>query len=242
MRLRVDTHSHTLASGHAYSTIREMAEMARDHGMDAIFFTEHAPEIPGTCGRYYFENMKILPRERWGIQTYFGAEVNILNSNGEVDLSESLLKRMDLVIASIHTPCFHEERSEEVVTKAFVKAMENPYINVIGHPDDSRFPVDYETLVKKAKETGTLLEVNNSSMRADNNRVNAVENIRIMLDFCKKYGVCITTGSDSHLDLDAGKLDLVEKILEECDFPEELVVTTSLDRLKPFINRFKQQL
>ena len=95
MRLRVDTHSHTLASGHAYSTIREMAEMARDHGMDAIFFTEHAPEIPGTCGRYYFENMKILPRERWGIQTYFGAEVNILNSNGEVDLSESLLKRMD---------------------------------------------------------------------------------------------------------------------------------------------------
>lgn len=242
MKLRVDTHSHTLASGHAYSTIREMAEMARDHGMEAICFTEHAPGIPGTCGIYYFENMKILPRERWGIQTFFGAEVNILNSEGEVDLSEKVLKRMDIVIASIHTPCFHEERSEDLVTKAVIKAMENPYINVIGHPDDSRFPVDYETIVKKAKETGTLLEVNNSSMRPENNRVNGAENIRTMLSYCKKYGVCITTGSDSHLDLDAGKLGLVENMLKECDFPEELVVTTSLERLKPYMNRFKYQV
>lgn len=239
MKIKVDTHSHTLASGHAYSTIREMAEMARDHGMEAIVFTEHAPEMPGTCGIYYFENMKILPRERWGIQTFFGAEVNILNSRGEVDLPERLLKRMDLVIASAHMPCFHEERTSENVTEAFINAMKNPYINVIGHPDDSRFPVDYEMIVKTAKETGTLLEINNSSMRSENNRVNARENLKEMLAYCKKYGTCVTTGSDSHLDLDAGRLNLVEEILKECDFPKELVVTTSLERLKPFMNRFK---
>lgn len=121
--------------------------------------------------------------------------------------------------------------------ESLCKCDENPYINIIGHPDDSRFPIDYKVLVKTAKETGTLLEVNNSSLREDNKRENADENIRVMLEYCKKYEVPITTGSDSHLDLDAGKLNLAEQILAECHFPEELIVTTSLEKLKPYVNR-----
>ena len=240
MILKVDTHSHTLMSGHAYSTIREMAEMARDHGMDAIFFTEHAPNMPGTCQSYYFENTKILPRERYGIQTYFGAELNIMNPEGEIDLPEKILKRLDLTIASIHTPCYKGEKTVEEVTRAFINAMKNPYVAVIGHPDDSRFPVDYEKLVYYAKETGTLLEVNNSSLRPENNRVNGKENIKTMLEYCKKYQVPVVTGSDSHLDLDAGRLHLAEGILTECEFPEELVMTTSIEKLKPYMNRLKK--
>lgn len=239
MKIKVDTHSHTLMSGHAYSSIKEMAESARDHGMDAIILTEHAPNMVGAPSLYYFENLKILPRERWGIQTFFGAELNIANSDGEIDLPIRILKKLDFTIASIHSPCFNSEKNIEDVTSAMVNAMKNPYINVIGHPDDSRYPVDYELLVRTAKETGTLLEVNNSSMRPENNRVNGPENIKTMLSLCKKYGVHVTTGSDSHVDLDAGRLHLVENILQECDFPEELVVTTSLEKLKPFMNRFK---
>ena len=53
-----------------------------------------------------------------------------------------------------------------------------------------------------------------------------------MLEYCKKYEVPITTGSDSHLDLDAGKLNLAEQILTECHFPEELIVTTSLEKIE----------
>lgn len=240
MNIKVDTHSHTLVSGHAYGTIREMAEMAKENGMEAIALTEHAPNMPGTCKEYYFENLKIVPRERYGMKLLFGTELNIMDINGTVDLRDGLLKRLDVVIASIHTPCFNGNRTKEDVTKAFVNAMKNPYINIIGHPDDGRFPVDYEVLAKAAKETGTLLEVNNSSMRADNRRENAEENLRMMLEYCKKYQVPITTGSDSHIDLDAGKLNLVEKILTECDFPEELIMTTSLEKLKPYINRYKK--
>lgn len=240
MNIKADTHSHTLVSGHAYSTIREMAEMAKEHGMEVLALTEHAPDMPGTCGEYYFENLKVVPRERYGIQMLFGTELNILDEDGRVDLRDGLLKKLDIVIASIHTPCFKGEKTKESVTKAFVNAMKNPYINIIGHPDDSRFPVDYEILAKTAKETGTLLEVNNSSMRADNRRENAEENIRVMLEYCKKYRTPVTTGSDSHIDLDAGKLNLAEKILEECGFPEELVVTASLEKLKPYINRYKK--
>ncbi len=240
MNIKVDTHSHTLVSGHAYSTIQEMAKMAREHGMEEIAFTEHAPKMPGTCGIFYFENLKIVPRERYGIKMLFGTELNIMDSEGTVDMRDGLLKHLDIVIASIHTPCFCGERTKEAVTRAYVNVMKNPYINIIGHPDDSRFPIDYEVLVKTAKETGTLLEVNNSSLREDNKRENADENIRVMLEYCKKYEVPITTGSDSHLDLDAGKLNLAEQILTECHFPEELIVTTSLEKLKPYVNRYKK--
>ena len=163
-----------------------------------------------------------------------------MDSEGTVDMRDGLLKHLDIVIASIHTPCFCGERTKEAVTRAYVNVMKNPYINIIGHPDDSRFPIDYKVLVKTAKETGTLLEVNNSSLREDNKRENADENIRVMLEYCKKYEVPITTGSDSHLDLDAGKLNLAEQILAECHFPEELIVTTSLEKLKPYVNRYKK--
>lgn len=240
MNFKIDTHMHTIPSGHAYSTIKEMAEMGKEHGLDAIVITEHGPEMPGSCMSFYFENTKVLPRERYGIQTYFGVELNILNSKGDVDLPERILKRMDLAIASIHTPCFHEERTKEAVTDAYINAMKNPYINIIGHPDDDRFPTDYEKLVKAAKETGTLLEINNSSMRPENNRVNAVENIKTMLMYCEKYQVPVVAGSDAHVDLDVGKFALVETILKECGFPEELVVSTSVEKIKPFMNRFKK--
>ena len=101
--------------------------------------------------------------------------------------------------------------------------MQNPYIDIIGHPDDSRFPIDYEQLVYTAKETGTLLEVNNSSLSPNSFRQGAVENIKTMLSFCKKYHVSITTGSDAHVDIDAGNFTYIHQILESCDFPKNLL-------------------
>ena len=74
--------------------------------------------------------------------------------------------------------------------------MKNPYIHIIGHPDDGRFPIDYEKLVRGAKETNTLLEMNNSSLRPGGFRVNTEVNAKEILELCKKEGVYITTGSD----------------------------------------------
>ena len=190
--------------------------MAEEHGMEAIAFTEHAPEMPGTCGIFYFENLKIVPRERYGIKMLFGTELNIMDSEGTVDMRDGLLKHLDIVIASIHTPCFCGERTKEAVTRAYVNVMKNPYINIIGHPDDSRFPIDYEVLVKTAKETGTLLEVN--ILREDNKGKMRMRISELCWSIVK-HEVPITTGSDSHLDLDAGKLNLAEQILTECHFP-----------------------
>lgn len=236
MKIIADTHAHTLASGHAYSTIREMAAGAAEKGMQVLALTEHAPEMPGTCGLYYFQNLKVIPREMSGIRMLFGAELNIMNTEGKVDLPEKVIKELDLVVASIHLPCFGDGYTKDEVTKAYVETMRKGYITIIGHPDDGRYPVDYEVLVKTAKETRTLLELNNSSLRPGSFRKGAREHMLTMLDLCRQYDVPVTTGSDAHVDADSGNFCYVQELLDFCAFPEELVATTDLKRLEPFLN------
>lgn len=235
MEIKVDTHSHTVISGHAYSTMREMIRAAKDHGMEALALTEHAPMMPGACHIFYFRNYKIIPRQMEGIRILMGVELNILNEIGEVDMDEETLKQMDIAIASVHVPCFETGLHKEQITNAYVNAMKNPYISIIGHPDDGRFPIDYERLVKAAKETKTLLEVNNSSLCVHAYRKGAHENIRTMLKWCRYYEAPITTGSDAHIDEDVGVFDNVRRILEEEQFPDELVVSTSYEKLMKFV-------
>lgn len=240
MILKADTHSHTIASGHAYSTIREMAKAGAETGLELLAITEHAPTMPETCGKFYFSNFGIIPREMYGIQMMFGVELNILDEEGNVDLPEHLLKQMDIVIASMHLPCYGESRGIEGNTKAYINAMKNPYIQIIGHPDDGRFPIDHEVIVKTAKETGTLLEVNNSSLTPGGFRENTRENSLKLLRLCKQYGVHVTTGSDSHIDADVGNFSYVSDVLAECEFPEELVVTTSREKLLRHLKQWKK--
>lgn len=237
MKFIADTHSHTIASGHAYSTIKEMAAAAKRRGIKALALTEHAPEMPGTCGLFYFQNLDVVPRDADGIRLLMGAEVNIMDADGSIDLPEKTCRDLDIVVASIHPPCYGMEHSAEDNIRSYVEVMKKPYVNIIGHPDDGRFPFDYEILVKTAKETGTLLEVNNSSMRPASNRKGTRENILTMLDLCRQYEVPVTTGSDAHVDADAGNFSNVAEIFEYCNFPEELVVTTDLDRLQPYLNK-----
>ena len=186
MKIVLDTHAHTIVSGHAYNTIREMAQMAKEKGLEAFALTEHAPQMPGTCHEFYFQNLHIVPREMYGVRLFMGVELNIMNEKGEIDLPESTLCQMDIAIASIHGPCYKGERTEEAITAAYLAAMENPLIHIIGHPDDGRYPVDYEQLAKKAKETGTILEVNNGSLRPGGFRVDTRKNDLKMLEYCKK--------------------------------------------------------
>ena len=96
--------------------------------------------------------------------------------------------------------------------------MKNPYVNIIGHPDDGRYDIDYEALVQGAKEYGKVLELNNHSMDPDCTRENAVENDTIMLNYCKKYQVPVVMDSDAHFDLLIGEFDLARALLTKLDF------------------------
>ena len=182
----------------------------------------------------------MVQKKKYGIELLLGTELNIMNARGEIDLPDSVLERLDIAIASIHMPCFKDERTIDNVTAAYEKVMEHPYVDIIGHPDDGRFPVDMKRLVKKAKETGTLLEVNNSSLRPEGFRENTKENCLEMVKECKAQGVMIVLGSDSHVDADIAEYPYAEEILRESDFPEELVANVSLEKLKACMKHGKK--
>ncbi len=239
MKFELDTHTHTVASGHAYNTIMEMAKAGADKGLKLLCITEHAMTMPGTCHAFYFENLRAVPREMFGMQLMFGAEANIIDYEGGLDMEEGLLKQMDIVIASLHRPCIKCGTIEEN-TNALIGAMKNPYVSIIGHPDDGRYPVDYEALVKAAKTYNVLLELNNGSLNPSGFRLNAKPNDLKMLKLCKQYGVPITLGSDAHIFTDIAKYNFALDVISEAEFPEELIANTSVDKFLAFLRKKRE--
>lgn len=238
MKYVLDLHTHTLASGHAYSTIREMAYMAKQKGVELLGITEHGPAMPGSCHDFYFSNLWVVSRNMCGVELLLGAELNILDYNGTVDLSQKILRQMDVGIASIHLPCLKPGTKEEN-TRAYIQAMKNPYVNIIGHPDDARYEVDYKELVYAAKEQGVLIEINNASMQPGGPRVGAMENDRTIMELCRQYQVPIILGSDAHMDEGILNFTYPEQLIRELNFPKELVVNTSVEKLKNYVNKYK---
>lgn len=238
MRYLIDTHTHTIASGHAYNTIDEMTRKANSIGLENLAITEHTPKMPGSCNMLYFTNLKILPERKYDVNRLFGCEANIVNLYGEVDMPDSLLRKMDIVIASFHIPCVKAGSVKEN-TRALINAMKNPYIDIIGHPDDSRYAVDMEMVVDAAKEYQTLLELNNSSLKPNGPRQGAKENDIKMLELCKKKDVCITIGSDAHIEEDICNFGFAEELLEEVNFPDRLIVNKDIDLLNSYLHSYK---
>ena len=236
MRDVLDVHTHTIASGHAYNTMMEMIHAAQEKGLEVYGITEHASRMPGSCHDFYFHNLKVVERQHGELEVLLGVELNILDEKGTVDLEEPYLGRMDVAIASLHPPCI-SPGSREWNTECLIQAMKNPHINVIGHPDDGRYPLDYEAVVQAAKEYHTLLEINNNSLNPRGFRQNARENDLEMLRLCKKYHAPVILGSDAHYYKDILNHEFALALLEESDFPEELVVNTDKQKLYAYINK-----
>ncbi len=178
-------------------------------------------------------------RKRKNLELLLGCEANIINYEGKVDLAEWVLKEMDVVIASMHIPCVKPGSMEEN-TNAYIKAMQNPFINIIGHPDDGRYPADYERIVKAAKETHTLLEINNNSLRPSGPRKDTRANDAVILRLCMDHDVMVVFGSDAHVKEDIGNFGMIEDVVKEVHFPERLIANTDIERLTGYLNRYRQ--
>ena len=188
MKIELDVHTHTIASGHAFSTLQEMAQAAADKGLKVLGITEHSPGVPGTCHPIYFRNLHVVPRRMYGVELLLGAEINILDGKGNLDLDEDYMKMLDIRIAGIHSLCYEYGTIEEN-THGMVQVISNPFIHIISHPGDGTAALHFEPMVLAAKEHHTLLEINNSSLKPTRNNPNARENNLTILRLCKKYEV-----------------------------------------------------
>ena len=104
MKYVVDIHTHSVISQHAYSTIDENARAAKQKGLKLIAMTDHAPGMKNTAPRAFFTNYHILPNFLHDVEILHGAELNIMDYDGTVDLQEDILKTLDIAIASLHPP------------------------------------------------------------------------------------------------------------------------------------------
>lgn len=234
MKIELDVHTHTLVSGHAFSTLQEMAMAASSKGLKLLGITEHAPSVPGTCDPIYFRNLKIVPRQMYGIELMLGAEINILDCRGNLDLDETYLQKLDLRIAGIHSYCYTGGGVDEN-TYGMLQVIANPYIHIISHPGDGTAVLNFEPLVLAAKEHHTLLEINNSSLRPMRGKKDARTNNLEILNLCRKYEVPVILGSDAHISFDIATYECAVELLNETDFPEELVMNTDVAKFKRYI-------
>ncbi len=233
--IELDVHTHTLASGHAFSTIQEMAMAAKEKGLKLLGITEHAPGIPGTCDPIYFRNLHVVPREMYGVRLLLGAEINILDGEGNIDMDEDLMSKLDIRIAGIHSLCYKWGTKDEN-THGMIKAISNPFINIISHPGDGTAELDFEPIVIAAKEHNTLLEINNSSLKPIRKKLTARDNNIEIMRLCKRYEVPVILGSDAHISFDIANYEYLPPLLQETEFPDALIVNTSIERFKAYLN------
>ena len=218
----MDLHTHTIASGHAYSTLQENIAAAKERGLKFLGLSEHGPAMMGGPCPMYFQNYKIIPREYGDLRLFCGIEANITDYEGHLDLDDRTLSRLDYCIASMHTLIVPPGSAREN-TRAAILAMENPLVKILGHPDDSRYPMDYEELVRAAARRRVALE-------------GTRENICTLLGACLRHGASVILGTDSHICSSVGDFTQAEQLLRKMDFPEELIINTDPARVGEVVN------
>ena len=234
-RFKLDVHTHTIASGHAYSTVDENVRFAAEQGLELVGISDHAPKMPGGTHNFYFLNLRIIPQTLHGIRVIKGAEVNIMDNQGRLDLKKGLLKRLDYAIASLHVPCIEPMDMEES-TQTILNVIANPFINIIGHPCDPRYPLDIPAVVTSARDNNTLLEINNSSLDPGGSRAGGEREILELIRECRRQGLPIILGSDAHFHTRVGGFDNILPLLDEADMPDELIINTSTEAFLDFIS------
>ena len=235
MRLVVDTHTHTISSGHSYSTIQENAREASTKGLEAIAMTDHGPAMKGASSLIHFWNLKAIPERIYGVRIIKGVEANIIDYSGNTDIPDDTMRQLEFVMASFHDITIEPATVEEH-TQAIVNILKNPLIDAIAHPGNPVFQVDIDTVVKTAAEYGKLIEINNHSF---NVRKGSDLNCREFVRKCRKYGTRITCGSDAHISFNIGMFDKVQELLMEADIPQELIMCTSGDKVERFLEERK---
>ena len=235
--LEADLHTHTVASGHAYSTIKENAEAANFKNLKILAMTDHAPAMPGSCDLLHFGNLRALPRYINNVMILRGVELNVLDTQGNIDLPEyffsrNFLERMDWIIASLHENILTPEEGFDY-TGLYMAIAENPYVDLLGHPDTPAVSFDIDEVVKAFKANNKIVELNehHAFETSEQSRINA----KAIMKACAKYGVYISVNSDAHTCWDVGRHKHAVQLLEEIKFPVELIFNADANRVIDYL-------
>jgi DNA polymerase (family 10) len=195
--LRGDLHAHTTASdGHC--SLAEIAQAAQESGLEYLAITDHSKRLTVAHGldetrlARQIEEIDKLNAQLKDFTLLKSIEVDILE-NGELDLADDILARLDLVVGAVHSN-FHLPRDKQ--TERILRAMENPYFTILAHPtgrlleNREAYDVDMNLIIRRAKQRGCYLELNAQPMRLDLSALHC--------QMAKAEGVLVSINSDAH--------------------------------------------
>jgi putative hydrolase len=216
--IEVDFHVHSLFSLCGLHTVLELLARARELGMKGFAVTDHGREIGGRLNSVFFERF-VSPDPQ--VRILKGVECNVLDEKGGIDLPREFLQFIDIVLCGIHSN-FPRGRTTDSYTDSMIAVIENnPQVDVVTHPNDTHYPVDYRRLAGVAARHGAVLELNNSKILYL--RSTAAEACAL-LNACKEFGCRVAVSSDTHAIHELGDDRAVAPLLQETGFPRELIV------------------
>ena len=230
-----DLHVHTNASQHAYSTLYENVLAAAKCGLNMIANTDHGPALPDSPHIWKISKQYKLPDSAEGVRILRGAEANIVDFNGGLDIPDEILSQLEWVIASLHTYVI-EPGTFDQHTACWIEIAENPRVDLIGHCEDLRYDFDHRAVVSALRDNQKILEVNNNSFLR---RAGSLDNLRSILKLCIQYQVPVAVNSDAHFCSDVGRHGPALKFLEEMDFPVQLVVNGTGEALDYYLKQYR---
>jgi putative hydrolase len=227
--LEVDFHSHTFFSKCGLHSIIEMLTEAKNRGLAALAITDHGPVLQGGTPSTFYDRLNDpVP----GIRLLKGLECNIVSDVGTIDFPQKFLKYADIILLGLH-PHLPADKPKSHNTALLIRALEkNPFVDIVTHPEDVQYPVDFDKLALYAKERGIALECNNSKVL--NKRV-VPELMVELLDSCMRTGCRIAVNSDAHALMEIGRDDSVRPLLAQAGFPEELIVNRNAKSAFAFV-------
>ena len=249
--IRGDIHTHTLFSRHAYSTIAEDVAAAAAAGLDLLGSTDHFSSMlfPEQHVRnfQYLLNRSCWPRRWDGVTVLRGAEVDITGLDGsffgrDIPVPESIsghpekpgttlfglvAAQCDYLIASVHNELFAAGATRDQAADMYIRALEHPQVLVLGHVGRAGVPFDVDRVLKRARELGKLIEINEHSLEARRPATDSA--CRHIAERCAELGVGIVVNSDAHIAAAIGRYPHAEALLGEIGFPEELVANRSAE-------------
>ena len=231
MKFIGDFHTHTCASTHAYSTITENAKWASEHGIKYLAMTDHGVDMEDAPHLWHFYNMRILPKQLYGVNIIRGIEANIIDYCGNIDIYENgLYNCLQWINVSMHYPLTMPSTKENH-TKAYLGVLQNKYVDVICHSESEQYDYDFDAVAKECSNQGKLIEVNIARLlRGGVSR----DRYKMILEACEKYRTNIVVSSDAHFFTAIGEFMPAEELLVEMGFPEELIFNTSEERVNEY--------
>jgi putative hydrolase len=223
--LKVDLHIHTVASKHAHNTILEYVNQAKKLKMKIIGISDHGPaNVTTLTDQIYFRELKRMPDVINGIRVLKGVEANIVNKNGEIDIEDRTIARLDYVMAGMHRGSPYVDVGSRKNTEAYIKTIRSGRVRILTHPFYTvDFPHDIAEMTDAACRHGVLLEVNLSFLGRRLTPV-LLDNIKTMVAVVKKNRKKLIINSDAHNIWELGNDVGLKKYKKQIGLTDDLVI------------------